>query len=153
MLGSSKIVQIRQADSFQSSYVGGAMVFAQESIKRMFADHGDQTLADGAEKKGTLIFTGTLGALRCSAEFASYGASRASVRQLAQALAREMSGKGIHVVHTIANGRIADADDADTRTGKHIAAEAVGKTYLWLHEQQPTLWTHELDLRPAQEKF
>lgn len=47
-------------------YVGGAMVFAQESIKRFFEDHGEKTLAEGAEKKGTLIFTGTLGALRCN---------------------------------------------------------------------------------------
>jgi NADP-dependent 3-hydroxy acid dehydrogenase YdfG len=135
------------------TYVGGAMVFAQESIKMFFEHHGDATLADGAEKKGTLIFTGTLGALRCNAEFASYGASRASVRQLAQALAREMSPKGIQVVHTIANGRITDADNEDTKSGKHIAAEAVGKTYLYLAQQEPTLWTHELDLRPAQEKF
>lgn len=119
----------------------------------MFEHHGEKTLAEGAEKKGTLIFTGTLGALRCNAEFGSYGASRGSVRQLAQALAREMSPKGIHVAHAIANGRIIDADSEETQTGKHIAAEAVGKTYLFLHEQHPTLWTHELDLRPAQEKF
>ena len=74
----------------------------------------------------------TLGALRANAEYASYGASRASVRQLAQALAREMSAKGVHVAHAIANGRITDADNEDTKTGKSIAAEAVGKTYLWL---------------------
>jgi len=135
------------------SYVGGAMVFSQEAIKRMFADHGEKTLAEGAEKKGTLIFTGTLGALRCNAEFGSYGASRGSVRQLAQALAKEMSPKGIHVAHAIANGRITDADNDETKSGKHIAADAVGKTYLWLSQQDPTLWTHELDLRPAQEKF
>lgn len=104
------------------------MVFAQESFKRFFDDHGEKTLAEGAEKKGTLIFTGTLGALRANAEFASYGASRASVRQLAQALAREFSPKGIHVAHAIANGRITDADNEDTKNGKHIAAEAVGKT-------------------------
>lgn len=42
------------------SYVGGAMVFAQESLKRFFEDHGEKTLAEGSEKKGTLIFTGTL---------------------------------------------------------------------------------------------
>jgi short-subunit dehydrogenase len=42
------------------SYVGGAMVFAQESLRRMFEDHGEKTLAEGAEKKGTIIFTGTL---------------------------------------------------------------------------------------------
>ncbi|KAF1826303.1 NAD(P)-binding protein [Dissoconium aciculare CBS 342.82] len=135
------------------SYVGGAMVFSQEAIKRMLADHGEKTLAEGAEKKGTLIFTGTLGALRCNAEFGSYGASRGSVRQLAQALAKEMSPKGIHVAHAIANGRITDADNDETKSGKHIAADAVGKTYLWLSQQDPTLWTHELDLRPAQEKF
>lgn len=135
------------------TYAGGAMLFAQESCKRLFADHGDATLADGAEKKGTIIFTGTLGALRCNAEYASYGATRASVRQLAQALAKEMSAKGIHVAHAVVNGRITDADSEDTKRGKHIAAEAVGQTYLYLHSQHPTLWTHELDLRPAQEKF
>lgn len=135
------------------TYVGGAMVFAQESIKRFFVDHGEQSLAEGAEKKGTIIFTGTLGALRCSAEFASYGASRSSVRQLAQALAREFSGKGIHVAHTIANGRITDEKTDDVKNGKHMAAEAIGQTYVWLGNQQPTVWTHELDLRPAQEKF
>lgn len=82
------------------------MVFSQEAIKRFFEDHGEETLAEGSAKKGTLLFTGTLGALRCNAEFGSYGASRSSVRQLAQALAREMSSKGIHVAHAIANGRI-----------------------------------------------
>ena len=40
------------------TYAGGAMLFAQESIKRLFADHGEKTLAEGAEKKGTVIFTG-----------------------------------------------------------------------------------------------
>lgn len=110
------------------TYVGGAMVFAQESIKTFFEHHGETTLADGGAKKGTLIFTGTLGALRTNATFASYGASRASVRSLAQALAREMSPKGVHVVHAVANGGIIDEDNDDTRSGKRIRAEAVGKT-------------------------
>ncbi|KAF9740674.1 hypothetical protein PMIN06_005004 [Paraphaeosphaeria minitans] len=135
------------------TYVGGAFTFAQESLKRFFADHGEKGLTDGGEKKGTLIFTGTLGALRCSAQFAAYGAGRASVRQLAQTLAREMSEKGVHVVHTIANGGIADADGEDQKKGKKMSADAVGETYLWLHNQKPCLWTHELDMRPACEKF
>lgn len=129
------------------------MLFAQESIKRFLSDHGPEPLSSGAPKKGTLIFTGTLGALRCNPEFASYGATRASVRQLAQALAKEFSAQGIHVAHAIGNGKIVDEDSEETRNGKAISAEAVGRTYLWLHEQEPALWTHELDLRPAQEKF
>ncbi|KAF2116774.1 hypothetical protein BDV96DRAFT_490938 [Lophiotrema nucula] len=135
------------------TYVGGAFTFAQESLGRFFEDHGETSLAEGGAKKGTLIFTGTLGALRCSAQFASYGAGRASVRQLAQTLAREMSEKGVHVVHTIANGGIADEDGDDQKLGKKMSADAVGETYLWLHQQKPCLWTHELDMRPACEKF
>ncbi|TAQ86295.1 hypothetical protein B7494_g5398 [Chlorociboria aeruginascens] len=135
------------------TYVGGAFAFSQEALRRFFDDHGEQTLEEGAEKKGTLIFTGTLGALRCSAEFAAYGAGRASVRQLAQSLAREMSAKGVHVVHTIANGGIEDKDGEAQRRGKKMSADAVGKTYLWLSQQGPELWTHELDMRPAAEKF
>lgn len=38
-------------DSLQT-YVGGAFTFAQEALKRFFADHGEQGLADGGEKKG-----------------------------------------------------------------------------------------------------
>jgi NAD(P)-dependent dehydrogenase (short-subunit alcohol dehydrogenase family) len=34
------------------TYVGGAFTFAQESLKRMFEDHGEKGLADGGEKKG-----------------------------------------------------------------------------------------------------
>ncbi|KAF1944183.1 NAD(P)-binding protein [Clathrospora elynae] len=135
------------------TYVGGAFTFAQESLKRFFKDHGEQGLQEGGGAKGTLIFTGTLGALRCSAQFAAYGASRASVRQLAQTLAREMSEKGVHVVHTIGNGAIVDEDGEDQKTGKKMSADAVGETYLWLHQQKPCLWTHELDMRPACEKF
>jgi NAD(P)-dependent dehydrogenase (short-subunit alcohol dehydrogenase family) len=134
-------------------YVGGAFTFGQEALKLFFEHHGEKPLSETGEKKGTLIFTGTLGALRCSAEYAAYGAGRASVRQLAQTLAREMSAKGVHVVHTIANGGIEDKEGEDQRTGKKMSADAVGKTYLWLSQQEPELWTHELDMRPAAEKF
>ncbi|KAF2428747.1 NAD(P)-binding protein [Tothia fuscella] len=136
-----------------TSYVGGAFAFSQEALKRFFADHGEASLAETGEKKGTLIFTGTMGALRCNAQFSAYGASRASVRQLAQALGREMSEKGIHVAHTIANGSIVDEDGEDQKNGRKMSAEAVGKTYLFLHGQEPCLWSGELDMRPALEKY
>ncbi|KAI4243252.1 MAG: hypothetical protein L6R40_003620 [Gallowayella cf. fulva] len=134
-------------------YVGGAFAFSQEFLKLLFEHHGETALADGGRKKGTLIFTGTLGAMRTNAQFAAYGAGRSSVRMLAQSLAKEFSEKGVHVVHAIANGGIKDEDMDDQRSGKTMSAEAVGRTYLWLSGQGPELWTHELDLRPAQEKF
>ena len=120
------------------------MSFAQESLKMIFANHGETALADGGSKKGTIIFTGTLGALRTNPQFAAYGASRAGVRMLAQSLAKEYSAQGVHVVHTIANGGIKDEDGEAQKTGKAMSAEAVGRTYLWLSQQEPELWTHEL---------
>ncbi|KAK3699497.1 hypothetical protein LTR37_016454 [Vermiconidia calcicola] len=138
---------------YLTMYVGGAFLFSQLSTKRFFRDHGETTLAEGGGKKGTLIFTGVTGALKANPNFAAYGAARAGVRQLAQSMARELSEKGLHVVHTIANGKIvADIDD-DVKAGKAMSAEAAGTVYLQMVQQGPELWTHELDLRPAQEKF
>ncbi|MCJ1476990.1 hypothetical protein MMC13_005661 [Lambiella insularis] len=137
------------------TYVGGAMTFAQESLKLLFEHHGDKGLEEAeGQKKGTIIFTGTMGAMRCNARFASYGAGRAGVRQLSQSIGKEFSGKGVHVCHVIANGAIVDdSEGEDVRVGKKIKAESVGKTYLWLIDQEPDLFTSELDIRPALEKY
>jgi hypothetical protein len=75
------------------------------------------------------------------------------VRQLSQSLAREFSKKGVHVVHTIANGGIEDKNGEAQKQGSKMSAEAVGKTYLWLSQQGVELFTHELDMRPAAENF
>ncbi|KAH6896020.1 hypothetical protein B0T10DRAFT_479319 [Thelonectria olida] len=141
-------------DSLQT-YTTGSFAFAQEALKMMYAQNGGQTLlseTNGA-KKGTIIFTGTLGAMRTNSGYAAYGASRAASRMVAQAVAKEHSRFGVQCVHAIANGRIIDEDNEDTRTGKSIEAEGVGRTYLWLSQQPSSLWIHELDMRPAQETF
>lgn len=134
-------------------FAGGAMAFAQESVKMLFEHHGRQALSEGGSHKGSIIFTGTMGALRTNPKFASYGGSRSAVRSLAQAVAKEYSPLGIHGAHIIANGSIRDENSDATKAGTVMSAEAVGKTYLWLAEQDPTLYTFELDIRPAQEKF
>lgn len=60
-----------------TTYVGGAMAFSQEVVRRLYADHGEEDLsATAGKKKGTLIFTGTLGALRANSEYGAYGAGR-----------------------------------------------------------------------------
>jgi NAD(P)-dependent dehydrogenase (short-subunit alcohol dehydrogenase family) len=162
-------------DSLQT-YVTGAMVFSQAVLKWMLAQYGEgeqltEQNEDGEEvvrKKGTIIFTGTLGALRTNPGYAAYGAGRAGVRMLAQSLAREYSARGVHVVHAIANGGIVDVDTTDEKVadevkdknlkekvsqGQNIRAQSVGKLYLQLADQSSDLWVHELDMRPAKEKF
>ncbi|KAI9715255.1 MAG: hypothetical protein M1812_006066 [Candelaria pacifica] len=144
-------------------YVGGAMAFSQECIRLFFEHHpssssssssSEKTEGGGLVKKGTLIFTGTLGSLRTNAEYGAYGAGRSGVRMLAQSLGREYSQQGIHVVHAIANGKIEDQEgDEVIDDGKVMKADSVGKTYLWLVGQGCDLWTSELDMRPAMERF
>ncbi|KAI1848370.1 hypothetical protein JX265_008849 [Neoarthrinium moseri] len=140
-----------------AEYTTGAFAFGQESLKMMYAQNGGETtLSQDPAKKGTIIFTGTLGALRTNAEFNAYGAGRSAVRMIAQGLGKEHSAKGVHVVHTIANGGIKDETGENNKnisTGKMMSAESVGKVYLWLANLEPDLWVDELDLRPAQEKW
>lgn len=136
-------------ESFSQSlevFTVGAFTFAQESLKLMYSQNGGETLLENTQgkKKGTIIFTGTLGAMRTNSQYSAYGATRSAVRSIAQGLAKEVSKNGIHVVHAIANGAIKDEDSEDTRTGKKMSAEAVGAEYLHLMEQSPSLWVHEV---------
>lgn len=63
-------------------------------------------------------------------QFAAYGSGRASVRMLAQSLAKEYSAQGIQTVHCVANGGIRDENGDAQKTGKIMSAEAMGKMYL-----------------------
>lgn len=82
-----------------AEYSTGAFSFAQEALKMMYAQNGGATsLSDNPEKKGTIIFTGTLGAMRTNAGYNAYGSGRAAVRMIAQGLGKEVSKNGVHVV-------------------------------------------------------
>ena len=67
------------------------MAFSKDVVRMLLEQHGEALLANGGRKKGTLIFTGTLGVMRTNANFTAYGASRSGARSLAQALAKEYS--------------------------------------------------------------
>ena len=152
------------SDSIET-YVTGAMNFSQLCLKWMMGQYPEWKENElPLHKRGTLIFTGTLGALRTNTGYAAYGGGRAAVRMLAQSLAREFSEKGVHVVHAIANGGITDsyhtlpdggegADAEVVMKGRRMRSEAVGRLYLQMMEMECDLWVHELDMRPAAEKF
>ena len=57
----------------------------------------------------------------------------------------------IGTVERSGKGKGKDADKI--LKGQKMRAEAVGKLYLSLMEQECDLWVHELDMRPAAEKF
>jgi NAD(P)-dependent dehydrogenase (short-subunit alcohol dehydrogenase family) len=114
-----------------------------------------------AQGKGTIIFTGATASLRAKPPFTAFAAAKAGLRALAQGMAREFSPQGIHVVHTIIDGVI-DGERASTQFPDYVKAkgkdgllqlDAIAETYWAIHQQHPSAWTHELDLRPFKEPF
>ena len=108
-----------------------------------------------ARGAGTLIFSGATASLRGGAKFAAFASAKFALRGLAQALSREYGPQGIHVAHVVLDGLI-DAVQTDQRFGpgsRRMDPDALARAYLYLATQHPSAWTHELDLRPAAERF
>jgi NAD(P)-dependent dehydrogenase (short-subunit alcohol dehydrogenase family) len=128
----------------------GAFHLAQAVLPRMLE-----------RRAGTLLFTGATGSLRGSARFSSFAAAKGALRMLAQSLAREFGPQGIHVAHLIVDGAIdgdrirAAVPDAGSRFGEDgmLQPDHIAATYLAVHRQHRSAWTHELDVRPWSEKF
>jgi short-subunit dehydrogenase len=111
--------------------------------------------------RGTIIFTGATASLRGSAGFAGFSGGKFALRSLAQAMARELGPKGIHVAHSIIDGAI-DTDFIRSNFPERYALkseagildpEAIAADYVRLHHQPRSAWTHELDLRPWLERW
>ena len=128
----------------------GAFLFAKETIDMM-----------RAQGKGTVFFTGATASLRAKPPFTAFASAKAAMRALAQGLAREFGPQGIHVVHSVIDGVI-DGDYAKNQFPEYVRTkgedgmlkpEAIARTYWAIHEQDPSAWTHEIDLRPFKEPF
>ncbi len=107
-------------------------------------------------KSGTVIFTGASASLRGKARFGGFAHAKAALRALAQSAAREFGPQGIHVAHVIVDGAI-DGDRINTflpslkaEKGEHglLDPDAIADNYWHIHQQSPSAWTHEIDLRP-----
>ena len=108
-----------------------------------------------ARGSGTLLFSGATASQRGGAKFAAFASAKFALRGLAQALSREYGPQGIHVVHVVLDGLI-DAAQTDRRFGpgsRRMDPDALARAYRYLATQDPSAWTHELDLRPAAERF
>jgi NAD(P)-dependent dehydrogenase (short-subunit alcohol dehydrogenase family) len=123
----------------------GAMVAAQSVIPHM-----------AARRQGTLILTGATAGLRGGANFSAFTSAKFALRGFAQSLAREYGPKGVHVAHVVLDGLI-DEPQTDKRFGSSPSGRmnpvAIAQAYLGLSVQDPTAWTHEMDLRPFSERF
>jgi NAD(P)-dependent dehydrogenase (short-subunit alcohol dehydrogenase family) len=113
--------------------------------------------------RGTILFTGATASLRGREGYAAFAAAKAGLRALAQSLARELGPEGIHVAHVICDGAI---DGVFTRQ-RHASDEVerlladdailkpedIAQSFVWLHNQPRSAWSHEIDLRPWKEPW
>lgn len=111
--------------------------------------------------RGTILFTGATASVRGREGFAAFAAAKAGLRAMAQSAARELGPKGIHVAHVVVDGAIdgvftrSNRPDADALLDQSriLRPEEIAANFVWLHHQQKSAWTHELDLRPWAENW
>jgi len=122
----------------------GGFLVGQEAARRM--------LKVG---NGTILFTGATASIKGFALSAGFAMAKFALRGLAQSMARELQPRGIHVAHVIIDGGIrSDAHRPEAgREESVLDAAAIAESYLALHRQKSTAWSHEIDLRPRLESF
>jgi NAD(P)-dependent dehydrogenase (short-subunit alcohol dehydrogenase family) len=80
---------------------------------------------------------------------------RVMMRALAQALTEEYAEHGVHVANVVIDGLI---DSPGTRALPGVRPEAIidpakiAEAFHYLHTQDPSCWTHEIQLTPAVQK-
>jgi NAD(P)-dependent dehydrogenase (short-subunit alcohol dehydrogenase family) len=114
--------------------------------------------------RGTILFTGATASLRGGKGFAAFSAAKFGLRAVAQAMARELGPKGVHVVHLIIDAGVDSAaiherlkasgvDLAKLKPDSLTKTSSIAESYWFAHLQSRDGWTHELDLRPSVETW
>ncbi|CEH13721.1 17 beta-hydroxysteroid dehydrogenase type 3, HSD17B3 [Ceraceosorus bombacis] len=144
--------EVREA--FEGQVIG-AFTFTQ-SLLQIFLD--SPLPSSPLESRGVLLYTGATSSLRGSLNFSGFAAAKSGLRSLIQSVAREHGKDGVHVAHFVIDGVIdtqrvkgflGEAEHPEDRLDPdHIAAE-----YTHVANQPRSTWTHEVDVRPAREKF
>ncbi len=155
-------VLVYNAGAFQ---MGGVLEVTPEQFEACFRANcmggflAAQRVLPGllAKKRGTILFTGATASLRGSARFSCLAVGKFGLRALAQSLARECGLQGIHVAHVIIDGQIDTPRVRSMVSGadpaRMLSPDAIAETYFQLYAQDPSAWTHELEARPAGEKW
>ncbi|HUN60020.1 MAG TPA: SDR family NAD(P)-dependent oxidoreductase [Candidatus Binataceae bacterium] len=106
---------------------------------------------------GVMLFTGATAGVKAGPKSVAFGPAKFAMRGLAQALARDLGPKGIHVAWINVDGiidlprlreRLPNVKDEDL-----LKPDAIAETYWHLAHQDRSAWTMELEVRPFKEKF
>ena len=99
---------------------------------------------------GTIVFVGATASLRGKPFTTGFAPAKAAQRSLAQAMARHLGPRGIHVALMIPDGGIAPNEGAEIKT---LEPDAIADAAFYLVRQDRSAWTFELELRPHGETW
>jgi NAD(P)-dependent dehydrogenase (short-subunit alcohol dehydrogenase family) len=116
--------------------------------------------------KGAIFFTGATASMRGGIGYAAFAAAKAGLRAVAQAAARELGPKNIHVAHLVIDSgvdtawvreRIKEREGAEALAklppDRLMRPEAIANAYWALYLQPRDAWSSEMEIRPFGEKW
>lgn len=145
-----KIIDM-EADYFEQSWrvvCFGGFLFGREAVRRMVP-----------KAVGTLLFTGASASLRGRTGYGAFNSSKAGLRTLAQAMAKEYASDGIHVGHVVVDGAIGGEKirkrfpNLADREDRLISIEGIVDGFVFLYRQPRRAWSFELDVRTSHENW
>ena len=111
--------------------------------------------------RGTILFTGATASVRGRDGFAAFASAKHGLRAVAQSMARELGPLGIHVGHIVIDGAVdgvfirgnrGNVDDLLSRD-EILRPSDIAQSFVAVHNQPRSAWTHELDVRPWTETW
>ena len=115
---------------------------------------------------GSIFLTGATASLRGGIGYAAFASAKFGLRAVAQAAARELGPRNIHVAHLIIDSgvdtqwvreriRTNEGEDAlaNLDPDRLMNPDAVADTYWQLYRQPRSAWSSELEIRPFGEKW
>ncbi|TXH82154.1 MAG: SDR family NAD(P)-dependent oxidoreductase [Rhizobium sp.] len=114
--------------------------------------------------RGTILFTGATASVRGGKGFAAFSSAKFGLRAVAQAMARELGPRNVHVVHLLMDAGVdsqaihermkaAGVNVAEIPEDSLTKTSSIADAYWFAHHQSRDGWTHELDLRPSVETW
>lgn len=107
--------------------------------------------------EGTIVATGNTSALRGRPNFAGFAPTKAAQRILAEAMARDLGPKGVHVAYVVIDAVIDLAWTRQRYAGQpdsfFIKPAAIADEIWHLVQQDRSAWSFNVEIRPFGEKW
>ena len=122
----------------------GAFLVAQQAARRMLP-----------KGEGAILLTGATAGVKGFANSSSFAMGKFALRGLAQAMARELAPKGVHVAHFVIDGGIrSDARPTPNEVPDSLLEpDAIAETYWHVMQQHRSAWSWEVEVRPWVERW